>query len=132
MLMELAEDSRAPFPSSRFPASTAANTFFTPVWASSKLPLMPQEQTLPPSWVTIWAFCTADTPFSGKNTMIFVPGTSWKPSRAALPVSPEVAVRITISSSMSSMPRALVMSCGSMESATSLNADVGPRNSSST
>ena len=61
-----------------------------------------------------------------------VPGTSWKPSSAALPVSPLVAVRITISSFTPSTSFAAVMSLGSTDSATSLNAEVGPRNSSST
>ena len=64
--------------------------------------------------------------------MIFVPATSQKPSIAALPVSPEVAVRIKISSSTPHFFFAAVIRCGSIESATSLKALVGPRNSSST
>ncbi len=64
--------------------------------------------------------------------MIFVPGTLQKPSIAALPVSPDVAVRIRISSLTPHFSFAAVIRRGSMESATSLNALVGPRNSSST
>ena len=60
------------------------------------------------------------------------PGTSRKPTRAALPVSPEVAVRIMMSSATPFSRLAAVSSWGSMDSATSLNAEVGPRNSSST
>ena len=47
-------------------------------------------------------------------------------------MSPEVAVRIRISLSMPSDLMAAVSSWGSMHSATSLNALVGPRNSSRT
>ena len=64
--------------------------------------------------------------------MIFVPGTSQKPSMAALPVSPLVAVRIRMSSVTPHFSFAAVISRGSIDSATSLNALVGPRNSSST
>ena len=60
------------------------------------------------------------------------PSTSWKPSRAALPVSPEVAVRMRMSFSMPLTVFAAVSSWGSMDRATSLKAEVGPRNSSST
>ena len=62
--------------------------------------------------------------------MIFVPGTSQKPSIAALPVSPDVAVRIMISSSTPSFSFDAVIRRGSIESATSLKALVGPRKSS--
>ena len=51
MLMELAEDSRK---GRAFPWQ-AAKMFFTPVWASSKLPRTAHTATLEPSWVTIWA-----------------------------------------------------------------------------
>ena len=61
-----------------------------------------------------------------------VPGTSWKPSMAALPVSPEVAVRMTTSPFMPSALAAATMSRGSTLSATSLKALVGPWYSSST
>ena len=64
--------------------------------------------------------------------MIFVPGTSRKPSMAALPVSPLVAVRIRISSSTPHFSREAVINRGSILSATSLKALVEPRNSSST
>ena len=62
--------------------------------------------------------------------MIRVPGTLQKPSIAALPVSPEVAVRIMISSVKPHLPFAAVIRRGSIESATSLKALVGPRKSS--
>ena len=65
MLMELALDSRAPAAAAQRFCSSSANMFFTPVWASSKLPLTAQTPTLPPVWVTIWAFCTSLTPPSG-------------------------------------------------------------------
>ena len=47
-------------------------------------------------------------------------------------MSPDVAVRMTVSSSTPVCFFAANISCGSIESATSLNADVGPLNSSST
>ena len=62
--------------------------------------------------------------------MIFVPGTSAKPAMAALPVSPDVAVRITISFLTLFFFAAVVIRCGRMESAISLNAMVAPWNSS--
>ena len=62
--------------------------------------------------------------------MISVPGTSWKPAIAALPVSPEVAVRITIFLSSPFFFAAVVMRYGRMESAISLKAIVDPWNSS--
>ena len=64
--------------------------------------------------------------------MIRVPGTSWKPSSAALPVSPEVAVRMTTSPFMPSALAAAPIRWGSTDSATSLKAEVGPWYSSST
>ena len=62
--------------------------------------------------------------------MMRVPGTSRKPSMAALPVSPLVAVRMRIWSVTPHFSRAAVMSTGSMDRATSLKALVGPRKSS--
>ena len=53
-----------------------------------------------------------------------MPGTFMKPERAALPVSPEVAVAIMTRRPVSLS--AALMSCGSMHRATSLKADVGP------
>ena len=62
-----------------------------------------------------------------------MPGASAKPASAALPVSPEVAVRIMIFSS-ASPPAGVVraMKRGRICRATSLNAEVGPLNSSRT
>ena len=130
MLIELAEVSswaRAFSPSS---PESAAKALFTPLWQSSKLPRTAQTVTFAPSWVTICARCTAETPPCGKNTKIRVPGTSWKPSSAALPVSPEVAVSTTVSLVLPLFSFAAATSCGSIESATSLKAAVGPRKSS--
>ena len=62
--------------------------------------------------------------------MISVPGRSLKPSRAALPVSPEVAVRMQIFLLMPVFLTEAVMRCGSICRATSLNAHVGPCQSS--
>ena len=61
-----------------------------------------------------------------------VPGTSRKPSSAALPVSPLVAVKTAIPSLTPSFSRDSDISRGRIDSATSLNALVGPRNNSST
>ena len=62
--------------------------------------------------------------------MILVPGTSAKPAIAAFPVSPEVAVRITISFFAWFFFAAVVIRYGRIESAMSLNAIVFPWNSS--
>ena len=62
--------------------------------------------------------------------MIFVPGTSAKPAIAAFPVSPEVAVRITISFFTLFFFAEVVRRCGRIESAMSLNAIVAPWKSS--
>ena len=68
--------------------------------------------------------------------MIFVPGTSAKPSRAALPVSPDVATRIMNSWSSFPCSRSCLAlaekNLGRHCSAMSLNALVGPCQSSST
>jgi len=62
-----------------------------------------------------------------------VPAASANPARAALPVSPDVAVTIMIFS-LSSPSAGVVraMKRGRIWSATSLNAEVGPLNSSIT
>ena len=64
------------------------------------------------------------------SKVAIVPGTSAKPARAALPVSPDVAVRITISLSMLFFLAAVVIRYGSIDRAISLNAIVLPWNSS--
>ena len=132
MLIELAEVSSCPRARSSSSPASAAKARFTPVWQSSKLPRTAQTVTFCPSCVSICARCTFDTPPCGKNTKIRVPGTSWKPSSAALPVSPEVAVSTTVSPLSPRFSFAAATSCGSIESATSLKAAVGPRKSSST
>ena len=58
--------------------------------------------------------------------MILVPGTSANPAMAALPVSPEVAVRITISFFTWFFLAAVVIRCGRIDNAISLNAIVAP------
>ena len=60
----------------------------------------------------------------GKKTVIPTPGTFIKPFRAALPVSPLVAV--TIITRLPLPASAADINCGSMQRATSLKADVGP------
>ena len=56
--------------------------------------------------------------------------TSAKPAIAAFPVSPDVAVKMTISFFTPFFFAAVVIRCGRMESAMSLNAIVAPWNSS--
>ena len=58
--------------------------------------------------------------------MILVPGTSAKPASAAFPVSPEVAVRMQISSVILFFFAEVVNRCGRIESAISLKARVLP------
>ena len=62
--------------------------------------------------------------------MIFVWGTSAKPSMAAFPVSPEVATRMQTVLSSPVLPKAAERSWGSIWSAMSLKAEVGPCHSS--
>ena len=62
--------------------------------------------------------------------MIFVPGTSANPASAAFPVSPDVAVRITISFFTPFFFAYVVRRYGRIERAISLNAIVEPWNSS--
>ena len=62
--------------------------------------------------------------------MIFVPGTSAKPARAAFPVSPEVATRMTVSLSGAVFDTETVKKYGNICRAISLNAQVGPCHSS--
>ena len=64
--------------------------------------------------------------------MIRVPGTSRKPSSAALPVSPLVATRMLATRSSPFFFREAVSSRGMICSAMSLKALVGPCQSSST
>jgi hypothetical protein len=86
--------------------------------------------TLAPDWVTIWSFCTSDTPSLGKNTTMLAPGTSAKPSSAALPVSPLVATRMQTFRSSPHFFSDAVRKCGRICRAMSLNAQVGPCHSS--
>ena len=63
--------------------------------------------------------------------MILVPATSRKPSSAALPVSPEVAVRIHIFLSGITLAAETAINRGRSWRAMSLKAQVGPCHSSS-
>ena len=62
--------------------------------------------------------------------MILVPSTSANPASAAFPVSPDVAVRITISFFTSFFFAEVVIRCGRIDNAISLNAIVAPWNNS--
>ena len=62
--------------------------------------------------------------------MISVPGTSAKPAIAALPVSPDVAVKITILLSTPCFLADVVKRYGKIDNAMSLNAIVDPWKSS--
>lgn len=64
--------------------------------------------------------------------MIFVLSTSLKPSNAALPVSPLVAVKISMSFLSLTFVKAVLVSCGKSDNPTSLKALVGPLNNSRT
>jgi len=130
--MELAEENLKPFSCSNFFMDSLVKIAFTPFWASSKFPLTAATPTLQPSWVTIWSRWTSLTPSSGKNTIILVPGTSLNPSRAAFPVSPEVATSITISAFSPVLAAARGKNLGRACRAISLKALVGPCQSSST
>ena len=63
--MELALESTLPFAFTCALNSDEANRFFTPVWASSKLPWMPMTWVLEPPVVVICSFCTSLTPSEG-------------------------------------------------------------------
>ena len=62
--------------------------------------------------------------------MIFVPGTSANPAKAAFPVSPDVAVKITISFFTLFFLADVTSKCGRIDHAISLNAMVAPWNNS--
>ena len=114
--------------------ASSENTRFTPVWQSSKLPRTAQTRTLSPVVVTICLRWMSLTPPSGNSTPMQTPSTPLKPSRAALPVSPEVATRIM--NSWSNVPSARCWAAlaekkwGRHWSAMSLKALVGPCHSS--
>ena len=135
--MEFALDSATPCSASSFFANASSpNTFFAPVWQSSKLPRTPHTCTLRPRCVAICLNWMSLTPPSGYITPMDTPSTSRKPSSAALPVSPEVATRMR--KSWSSLPCSRSWAAlaeknrGRHCSAMSLNALVGPCHSSST
>ena len=135
--MEFALESATEQPSMSSAAKASSpNTRFTPVWQSSKLPRTAHTCTLPPVVVTICLRWMSLTPPSGNSTPMRTPSTPLKPSRAALPVSPEVATRMQnswSSSPRSRSSRALAeKNCGRHCSAMSLKALVGPCQSSST
>ena len=93
--MELALERAMRYSSSNFSANfSSAKACLTPVWQSSKLPRTAHTCTLSPVVVTICLRWMSLTPPSGNSTPMETPSTPLKPSRAALPVSPEVATRI--------------------------------------
>ncbi len=53
--MELADDNMYPCFSRSSLKSSSANISLTPLWASSKFPLMAETKVLLPLWVTIWS-----------------------------------------------------------------------------
>ena len=112
--------------------SSSAYIRFTARWQSSKLPLTAATYTLFPSCTHICKRCIFATPSSGKNTATFVPGTFLKPSNAALPVSPLVAAKMSISSWLPVTSQLRFIKYGNTCNAISLNAHVGPWNSSKT
>ena len=63
--MEFADENSILFCASCSEMAGVVKIFFTPVCASSKLPLMAQTVTFLPSWVFIWCFCMGLTPSTG-------------------------------------------------------------------
>ena len=63
--MELAEDRKYPRSPRSSRVLTSEKMRFTPAWASSKFPTTAQTPTFSPSWVTIWASWTWETPSLG-------------------------------------------------------------------
>ena len=93
MLMEFAEVRKK---ASRSSASRKAA--FTSRWQSSNVPLISKAVIFFPSVVNCFSWMSLTFP-EGYKTITRIPGTSKKPLATALPVSPEVATRITISRS---------------------------------
>ena len=63
--MEFALENIIPFSARVSFIAGSVKMRFTPVCASSKLPSMAHTATFSPSWVVIWVFCIALTPFCG-------------------------------------------------------------------
>jgi hypothetical protein len=124
-LIEFIADMRS---RSRVPGS--AKSALTRSWQSSKLPSIATLWTLGASTVVICRRWTSDTRPAGCSTTTSSDGRPTQAAMAAEPVSPEVATTIVARSDRraSSASNILPTSC----SATSLNASVGPWNSSST
>src|SRR6266480_876607 len=122
--MLLAEDS-----SERAPSSPSRNACFTRRWQSSKVPRTASDLTLPPQQVS-WRSWVGDTSPLGYSTATSTPGRSWKAAATAPPVSPEVATRMV--SARSPRPRRRAKQAARKRAPKSLNAAVGPWNSSST
>src|SRR5205823_3677279 len=122
--MLLAEDS-----SERAPSSPSRNACFTRRWQSSNVPRTASGLTLPPQQVS-WRSWVGDTSPLGNSTATSTPGRSWKAAATAPPVSPEVATRMV--SARSPRPRRRAKQAARKRAPKSLNAAVGPWNSSST
>ena len=104
--------------------SGSAKARLTSAWQSSNLPSTAKVVTLPPS-VVICLRWRSETSSTGKSTTLCTRGTPWKAWATALPVSPDVAVRIT-SSPLSFAMKADIQRA-IMRAAKSLNDAVGPR-----
>ena len=130
--MEFAEENFTPLSATSFATSASTKRRFKNCCASSKLPSMAVTFTFDPSCFCICSCCIGLTPSVGKNTWICVPGTSLKPSKAAFPVSPEVAVKINTSFVSFSASFAATNKYGNKDNAISLKACVRPWNNSNT
>ena len=129
MFMELADERVVPADSPSRRIAAEEKMRLTAAWASSKLPLIANAATFGAEGVVIWRRWMREVPVSGKNTATAAPGQSAKPAMAADPVSPLVAAS-TRTRSRPAADAACAISTGSIDRATSLNAPVGPRNSS--
>src|SRR5437773_4753506 len=122
--MLLAEDS-----TERAFSSSSRKACFTRRWQSSNVPRTASDRTFSPQQVS-WRCCVGDTRPLGNSTATSTPGRSWKAAATAPPVSPEVATRMV--SARSPWPRRRAKQAARKRAPKSLNAAVGPWNSSST
>src|SRR2546421_12791679 len=122
--MLLAEDS-----SERALSCSSRNACFTRRWQSSNVPRTLSDLTLPPQQVS-WRSWVGDTSPLGYSTTTSTPGRSWKAAATAPPVSPEVATRSV--SARSPPPHRRAKQAARKRAPKSLNAAVGPSDSSST
>ncbi len=107
----------------------SAKASFTMRWQSSNVPRTENERTLPPQQVSCRSWVGETSPL-GNSTDTPTPGRLWNAAATAPPVSPDVATRICSCGSFG--PRARPMQAARKRAPKSLNAAVGPWNSSST